>query len=109
ADGAAALHQHDGADVVVAHQLRDLTHAALRIRDHDRLRHDLANQHLRRVYNRAAMATRTRQQLANRRRIETLIRLAAPVLDLTLYIGDRVSRVAGRNELPPEPARRQLK
>jgi hypothetical protein len=55
------------------------------------------------------MATRTRQQQLNRRRIEALIRLAAPVLDLTLYLGDRVSRIAGRNEIPPEPARRQLK
>jgi hypothetical protein len=55
------------------------------------------------------VATRSRRQLVNRRRIEALIRLAAPVLDLTLYVGDRVSRVAGRNEIPPEPARRQLK
>jgi hypothetical protein len=51
---------------------------------------------------------RTAAQLANRRRIEVLIRLAAPALDLALYVGDRVSRVAGRNELAPEPARRRL-
>jgi hypothetical protein len=55
------------------------------------------------------MATRTARQALMKRRIETLIRLAAPVLDLTLYVGDRISRVAGRGEIPPEPARRQLK
>jgi hypothetical protein len=37
-----------------------------------------------------------------------LIKLVAPALDLALYVGDRVSRVAGRNEIPPEPARRRL-
>jgi hypothetical protein len=41
-----------------------------------------------------------------RRRIEGLIRLAAPVLDVVLYAGERVSRVAGRNEVDPEPPRR---
>jgi hypothetical protein len=41
-----------------------------------------------------------------RRRIEALIGLAAPVLDLVLFAGDRVSRVAGRNEIDPEPPRR---
>jgi hypothetical protein len=50
----------------------------------------------------------TRAQLARRRRIESLIGLAAPALDLLLYAGDRVSRVAGRHEIPPEPARRAL-
>jgi hypothetical protein len=54
------------------------------------------------------VAHRTATQLAQRRRIEALIRLAAPALDLTLYLGDRLSRIAGRNELPPEPARRQI-
>jgi hypothetical protein len=54
------------------------------------------------------LAHRTASQVANRRRIEALIRLAAPALDLTLYVGDKVSRIAGRNELPPEPARRRL-
>jgi len=44
--------------------------------------------------------------LARRRRVEGLIKLAAPVLDAVLLVGDRVSRVAGRNELPPEPVRR---
>jgi hypothetical protein len=50
----------------------------------------------------------TRAQLARRRRVEALISLAAPALDLLLYAGDRVSRVAGRHEIPPEPARRVL-
>jgi hypothetical protein len=40
--------------------------------------------------------------------MEALIRLAAPALDVVLYVGDKVSRVAGRNELAPEPARRRL-
>jgi hypothetical protein len=50
----------------------------------------------------------TRAQLVRRRRIESLIGLVAPALDLLLYAGDRVSRVAGRHEIPPEPARRAL-
>jgi hypothetical protein len=54
------------------------------------------------------LARRSASQLANRRRIEALIRLAAPALDLLLYAGDRLSRVAGRNEIPPEPARRTV-
>jgi hypothetical protein len=44
--------------------------------------------------------------LARRRRVEGLIKLAAPILDTVLFVGDRVSRVAGRNELPPDPVRR---
>jgi hypothetical protein len=52
------------------------------------------------------VAYRSSDQQARRRRIETLIRLAAPALDVVLYAGDRVSRVIGRNELPPEPVRR---
>jgi len=52
------------------------------------------------------MAYRTPEQQARRRRIESLIRLAAPALDIALFAGDRLSRVVGRNELPPEPPRR---
>jgi hypothetical protein len=52
------------------------------------------------------MAVRTPSQLARRRRIEAGIRLAAPMLDLVLAVGDRVSRVAGRGEPEPEPPRR---
>jgi hypothetical protein len=53
-----------------------------------------------------AVAQRTPTQLELRRRIEGLIRLAAPVLDVVLFAGDRVSRIAGRNEIDPEPPRR---
>ena len=55
------------------------------------------------------MAVRNPSQLANRARIERLLRIAAPVLDLVLAAGDRVSRVAGRNEIDPEPSRRSLR
>jgi hypothetical protein len=54
------------------------------------------------------VAHRTASQIAQRRRVEALIRLAAPALDLVLYVGDKVSKVAGRNELSPEPARRRI-
>ena len=52
------------------------------------------------------MAVRTPGQLAWRRRVEAGIRLAAPALDLVLFVGDRVSRVAGRGDPEPEPPRR---
>ena len=52
------------------------------------------------------MAYRTPGQLALQRRIEGLIRLAAPVLDVVLFAGEQVSRVAGRNEIDPDPPRR---
>jgi hypothetical protein len=52
------------------------------------------------------VAHRTPGQLALRRRIESAIRLAAPALDLVLFAGERVSRVAGRNQIDPEPPRR---
>jgi hypothetical protein len=52
------------------------------------------------------LAYRSPSQLANQRRIERLIRLAAPALDLVLYVGDRASRIAGRKEIGPEPAQR---
>jgi hypothetical protein len=58
-----------------------------------------------RVYNRRAVAYRTAGQLANRRRVERAIALVAPLLDVLLYAGDRVSRVAGRNDVDPEPPR----
>ena len=41
-----------------------------------------------------------------RRRIEALIRVMAPALDVVLFAGEQVSRVAGRNEIDPEPPRR---
>jgi|GraSoiStandDraft_4_1057263.scaffolds.fasta_scaffold53925_2 hypothetical protein len=40
------------------------------------------------------------------RRIEGLIRLAAPVLDVVLFAGEQLSRVAGRNQVDPDPPRR---
>jgi hypothetical protein len=48
-------------------------------------------------------------RMANRARIEALIRIAAPALDLLLAAGDRVSRVAGRGQPEPEPSRRSLR
>jgi hypothetical protein len=53
-----------------------------------------------------ALPHRTPGQLTRRRRIERAIGLVAPALDLLLFVGDRVSRVAGRNEIPPDPPRR---
>jgi hypothetical protein len=54
------------------------------------------------------VAHRTPGQLANRRRVEAGVRLAAPLLDVLLAAGDRLSRVAGRNEIAPEPPRSRL-
>jgi hypothetical protein len=54
------------------------------------------------------VAALTPAQQSRVRRIESLIRLAAPALDLLLFAGDRVSRVAGRNEIDPEPPRRSM-
>jgi hypothetical protein len=51
------------------------------------------------------VAHRTPRQLARRRQIEGLIGAAAPLLDLLLFAGDRVSRVAGRNQIAPDPPR----
>jgi hypothetical protein len=51
-----------------------------------------------------AALTPTQQRL--RGQIEMLIRIAAPALDLLLAAGDRVSRVAGRNQIDPDPPRR---
>ena len=54
------------------------------------------------------MAVLTPVQRARARRVESLIRVAAPALDLVLFVGDRLSRVAGRNQIDPEPARRTM-
>jgi hypothetical protein len=48
------------------------------------------------------VAYRSPEQRSRRRRIESLIRVAAPVLDVVLYAGDRASRIVGRNEIGPE-------
>jgi hypothetical protein len=61
-----------------------------------------------RVYNRSPVAVLTPVQRARVRRVESLIRVAAPALDLLLFAGDRLSRVAGRNQIDPEPARRTM-
>jgi len=61
-----------------------------------------------RVYNRSAVAVLTPVQRARVRRVEALIRVAAPALDVLLFAGDRLSRVAGRNQIDPEPARRTV-
>ena len=61
-----------------------------------------------RVYNRSAVAVLTPVQRARVRRVEALIRVAAPALDVLLFAGDRLSRVAGRNQIDPEPAHRTV-
>jgi hypothetical protein len=52
------------------------------------------------------MAQRTPAQLARRRRVESAIGAVAPLLDVLLFAGERLSRVAGRNDIDPEPPRR---
>jgi hypothetical protein len=52
------------------------------------------------------MAHRSPAQLALRGRVEALIGVAAPLLDVVLFAGDRIARVAGRNDIEPEPPRR---
>jgi hypothetical protein len=44
-------------------------------------------------------------QLRTRRRVETLIRLMAPALDVMLAVGDRVSRVVERDDPEYYPPR----
>jgi hypothetical protein len=51
----------------------------------------------------------TPNQLRTRHRVETLIRVMAPALDLVLAVGDRVSRVVDRDDpeyYPPRVGRR---
>jgi hypothetical protein len=52
------------------------------------------------------VAYRSRQQLAHVRRIESVLRVVSPALNMVLFVGDRASRVVGRNQIGPEPARR---
>jgi hypothetical protein len=52
------------------------------------------------------VAHRTPAQRALEHRIERVIGLAAPVLDVVLFAGEQVSRVAGRNQIDPDPPRR---
>ena len=54
------------------------------------------------------MASLTPSQLRTRRRMESVIRLMAPALDLVLAVGDRVSRIVERDDpeyYPPRVAR----
>ena len=44
-------------------------------------------------------------QVRNRERVESLIRLAAPALDLVLAVGDRVSRVIEPHDTEYYPPR----
>ena len=51
------------------------------------------------------MAGLTPDQLRTRRRIESLIRLMAPALDVVLAVGDRVSRAVARDDIEYYPPR----
>lgn len=44
------------------------------------------------------MSPLTPNQLRTRRRVEGVIRLMAPALDLLLAVGDRISRVVDRDD-----------
>ncbi|MCW3009105.1 MAG: hypothetical protein JWP17_3731 [Solirubrobacterales bacterium] len=54
------------------------------------------------------MAPPTVSQLAAAHRLEQVLRIAAPALDLLLLVGDRVSRVVDRSDDEPLPAIRPL-
>ena len=47
----------------------------------------------------------TPDQVRTRRRVESLIRLMAPALDLVLAAGDRISRVVEREDVEYYPPR----
>ena len=51
------------------------------------------------------MAPLTPNQLRTRRRVEGLIRVMAPALDLVLAAGDRISRVVERDDVEYYPPR----
>jgi hypothetical protein len=54
------------------------------------------------------MSPATADQLRTRRRVEGVIRLMAPVLDVVLAVGDRVSRIVERDDpeyYPPRVSR----
>ena len=52
------------------------------------------------------MAPPTPDQLRRRARIELVLKLAQPGLDLMLAVGDRLSRVVDRSDDEPVPALR---
>jgi hypothetical protein len=45
------------------------------------------------------------EQLRTRRRVESVIRLMAPALDVVLAVGDRVSRLVGPDDIDYYPPR----
>jgi hypothetical protein len=51
------------------------------------------------------MAPMTPDQLRTRQRIEGLIRLMAPALDVVLAVGERVSRIVEREDVEYYPPR----
>ena len=51
------------------------------------------------------MAQLTSDQLRTRERVESLLRLAAPALDLLLAVGDRVSRTLEPDDVEYYPPR----
>ena len=51
------------------------------------------------------MAALTPDQLQTRRRVESLIRLMAPALDVVLAVGERVSRIVERDDAEYYPPR----
>jgi len=51
------------------------------------------------------MSPTTAGQLRTRRRVESVIRLIAPALDVVLAVGDRVSRVVERDDPEYYPPR----
>jgi hypothetical protein len=56
------------------------------------------------------MASLTPSQVRTRRRVESVIRLMAPALDLVLAVGDRVSRIVERDDpeyYPPRVGNRE--
>jgi hypothetical protein len=51
------------------------------------------------------MSPTTAGQLRTRRRVESVIRLIAPALDVVLAVGDRVSRIVERDDPEYYPPR----
>jgi hypothetical protein len=51
------------------------------------------------------MAVLSPDQLRTRRRVESLIRVMAPALDVLLAVGDRVSRAVARDDIEYYPPR----
>ena len=51
------------------------------------------------------MATLSPDQLRTRRKVEGVIRLIAPALDVLLAVGDRVSRAVAREDVEYYPPR----